>query len=172
MTSPPAASEIAVSFYHAFSQHDPEGGVRMIRPHAAFTDPVFGTLNAVQTAAMWRMLMGRAPEMTVSFELNRSGQAQPQPEVQTARGQWDAHYTLSQTGRPVHNVVQATMQMRDGLIYRHTDIFDFWRWARQALGLPGMLLGWTPALHRRVSGTALAGLQASMDASSISGGEN
>jgi hypothetical protein len=51
------------------------------------------------------------------------------------------------------------MQMQDGLILRHVDSFDVWAWSRQALGLPGALLGWTPMMHRKISASALAGLE-------------
>jgi len=36
--------------------------------------------------------------------------------------------------------------------------FDFWAWSRQALGLPGWLLGWTPWLRRKVRATAARNL--------------
>ena len=37
-----------------------------------------------------------------------------------------------------------------GLIAEHHDEFDFYRWARQALGPPGVLLGWTPLVRSAV----------------------
>lgn len=46
-----------------------------------------------------------------------------------------------------------------GLIARHRDRFDFWRWSRQALGLPGWLLGWTPFRRRKVRAQAAANLK-------------
>ena len=45
-----------------------------------------------------------------------------------------------------------------GLIKRHRDRFDFWAWSRQALGLPGWLLGWTPWLRNKVRATAARNL--------------
>ncbi len=64
---------------------------------------------------------------------------------------------FSQTGRPVVNDVQATFRFQDGLIAEHHDDFDFHRWARQALGLPGLLLGWTPMLKARSGARPQAG---------------
>ena len=46
----------------------------------------------------------------------------------------------------------------DGLITRHRDRFDFWRWSRQALGPAGWLLGWTPLLRAKVRATAAGNL--------------
>lgn len=149
--SPP--SEVARAFYSAFAQRDAERMASLYHPEATFHDAVFGTLNAAEAGDMWRMLLGRTPDMTVSSVLLGT-------EGQTAQVRWDAHYPFSQTGRRVHNVVHARLTVEHGLIIRHTDRFNFWVWSRQALGLPGLLLGWTPALHRKISQTALAGLKA------------
>ena len=71
---------------------------------------------------------------------------------------WIAHYTFTQTGRPVTNDVRAAFRFADGLIAEHRDDFDFHRWSRQALGTPGLLLGWTPILRASVRRRARAGL--------------
>jgi len=60
----------------------------------------------------------------------------------------------------VHNIIDAQFTFRDGLIASHRDRFDFWSWSRQALGAPGLLLGWTPALRRKVQARAAANLKA------------
>jgi len=59
---------------------------------------------------------------------------------------WIAKYTFTQTGRPVTNDVRAKMRFRDGLIAEHWDSFSLHSWTRQALGTPGLLLGWSPLL--------------------------
>ena len=45
------------------------------------------------------------------------------------------------------NRIDATFALRDGLIRRHHDSFDLWRWLRQALGFKGVLLGWLPPVQ-------------------------
>ena len=72
---------------------------------------------------------------------------------------WRAHYTFTQTGRPVVNDVHASFRFADGRIVEHRDEFDFHRWARQALGPSGLLLGWTPLLRSAVRRRARAGLE-------------
>ena len=71
---------------------------------------------------------------------------------------WLADYTFTQTGKKVHNDVRAAFRFRDGLIVDHVDTFDFPKWARQALGTTGLLLGWTPMVRNKVRHTARAGL--------------
>jgi len=50
----------------------------------------------------------------------------------------------------------------EGLIATQRDRFDFWAWSRQALGAPGLLLGWTPMLKNKVRAGAAKNLAAYM----------
>ena len=79
----------------------------------------------------------------------------------TERGaHWEANYRFTATGRMVHNIIEADFEFdAAGLITRQRDRFDFWRWSRQALGAPGLLLGWTPMLRAKVRDQAAKGLQ-------------
>jgi len=65
----------------------------------------------------------------------------------------------------VHNVIEAKFEFRDGLIYRHRDHFDFWRWSRQSLGIMGWLMGWSSFLQQKVSAAAMKSLRTFMDKS-------
>jgi hypothetical protein len=70
---------------------------------------------------------------------------------------------FSQTGRPVLNDVRATFRFAEGgLIADHADAFSFHRWSRQALGAPGLLLGWTPLLKATVRRKAAESLASFM----------
>jgi hypothetical protein len=48
------------------------------------------------------------------------------------------------------------------LIVNHIDDFSFYQWARQALGITGLLLGWLPFLKKKVQAAALVKLDAFM----------
>jgi hypothetical protein len=37
---------------------------------------------------------------------------------------------------------------------RHTDDFDIWKWSKQALGIPGHLLGWTGYMQKKINENA------------------
>jgi hypothetical protein len=75
-------------------------------------------------------------------------------EIETEEGygscQWVATYTFSQTGRRVVNKGKAFFKFSEGRIAEHQDDFDLWKWSRQALGISGILLGWTPFMHRKI----------------------
>jgi len=139
-------------FYGAFDAKDGDTMAACYAPDARFHDPVFGELNGVEAGDMWRMLTGRAQDLRVELLEHDAGD-----ERGTAH--WRAHYTFAQTGRPVVNDIQASFRFAGALIAEHDDRFGFYRWARQALGTEGMLLGWTPFMRNAVSRRAREGLR-------------
>ena len=147
-------------FYAAFAQRDAAGMARCYHPDIAFSDPVFPMLRGAEATAMWAMLTSRAKG---DFEIILVD-ASADSESGTAR--WDAKYTFTQTGRLVHNRIEAVYAFRDGKIVRHVDRFSFWRWSRQAMGPLGLLLGWSSplkAMVRRKARASLAGFMARGD---------
>lgn len=118
---------------------------------AVFTDPVFQTLSSMEVKAMWHMLAAAAQDLKIIFgDVSVSGNE--------GSCQWQAWYTFSRTGRKVHNIIQAKFEFKDGKIIRHTDHFNLWRWSSMALGVPGVLLGWTPLIRNKVRSSARKGL--------------
>ena len=144
--------------YAGLAAHDGDAMAACYAPQATFTDPIFVGLGPGAAQDMWRMLTSRAVDMTVDLVEHEAGG----DSRGTAR--WIAHYTFSSTGRRVVNDVQSLFRFDDaGLIVWQQDDFDFWRWARQALGRPGLLLGWTPVLQHKVRDTSKAQLAAFRD---------
>jgi len=144
-------AELIKKFYTCFQQRDPDGMTACYRPEIVFSDPVFQTLKGERAIAMWHMLIGRSKDIEITF-----GDIQADDERGSAH--WEATYTYSATGRKVHNVINAQFRFQDGSILAHHDTFDLWKWASQALGLSGRLLGWTPFMQqaiRRRAGQAL-----------------
>ena len=137
-------------FYAAFDRRDGTAMAAVYAPDGHFRDPVFGDLTGAEAGAMWRMLTRTARDLKVQLA-----------EHDERSAHWIATYTFSATGRPVVNDVRATFRFADGLIAEHTDAFGFHRWARQALGTPGLLLGWTPLLRAQVRKRAAASLERS-----------
>ena len=117
-----------------------------------FEDPAFGELRGDEARGMWKMLCARAKDLQVNA-------SDIDADDIRGRAHWEAIYTFSQTGRRVHNKIDASFEFRDGLIAVHRDRFDFWAWSRQALGAPGLLLGWTPFLRGKVRVQARSGLR-------------
>lgn len=157
-TSDSANADVITRFYAAFARGDADAMGAAYADDATFEDPAFGTLTASEARAMWKMLTGRSSDLRVECRDvtadDRSGSAH-----------WEAWYTFGGK-HPVHNVIQATFEFRDGLIAKHVDSFDFPRWAGQALGLPGKLLGRTSILHNKTTARAKAQLAAYMSGAS------
>lgn len=139
-------------FYTAFNAHDGDTMASCYAPDAHFWDPVFNDLNGKEPGQMWRMLTGRSKDLRVEL---------PEHDATDDAGtaHWIAHYTFS-TGRKVVNDIRATFKFTpDGLIADHRDEFDFYKWTRQALGPPGLLLGWSPIVQNKVRSQAREGLE-------------
>ncbi len=138
--------EIIHAFYTAFGQKDAAKMTAHYDQNATFSDPVFPNLDGEGVRAMWTMLC-EAPELKIEV-------SEVKADDQTGSARWDAWYTFSATGRQVHNIIYARFEFKDGKIKVHNDVFDFWRWSRQALGAPGVVLGWTPFLKSKIQKTA------------------
>jgi ketosteroid isomerase-like protein len=145
-------------FYDSFAALDAEGMKACYHPDIVFSDPAFGELRGPQAGAMWAMLCARARDLEVSA-------SDIEADDTRGRAHWDARYTFGQTGRKVLNRIDAEFEFRDGLIVRHTDTFNFYAWARQALGPAGLMLGWTPVMQNKVRDTARRGLARHMQES-------
>mgnify|MGYP001399064294 CR=1 FL=1 len=124
---------IITEFYTAFANHDYKGMVACYHDEVEFSDPAFGTLKGDQAKAMWKMLIERSEgKLKVEFS-----------NITDNSAHWEAYYVFSKTGRNVHNKIDARFEFKDGKIYRHHDHFNLWKWSSQALGLSGLLLGYT-----------------------------
>ena len=133
-------------FYRAFQQRDGAAMTNLYHAQATFDDPAF-SLRGEQIGKMWRMLCSRGADLRIEF-------ANVQADDAGGSVDWQAWYTFSASGRPVHNIIHARLRFADDLIIEHIDDFDFWRWSRQALGPAGLLLGWSSVLKRKVRNQA------------------
>lgn len=145
--------ELITRFYTAFNDRDAETMAASYADHATFEDPAFGSLDADQVRAMWRMLLGRATDLRATFKDVRADDV-------AGRAHWEADYTFGK--HPVHNVIGSRFAFADGLIASHVDSFDWPAWAAQALGVPGKLLGRTSFLHNQARATARRQLETHM----------
>jgi len=153
MTPADAHAALIRDFYDAFQRRDHLVMAACYAPEAQFSDPVFPDLVGGRIGAMWRMLCERATDLRVVA----SGIT---ADADRGAAHWEAWYTFTATGRPVHNVIEAAFEFRNARVIRHTDTFDFPTWARQALGWKGLLLGWAPPLRRAVRRQAARSLDA------------
>ena len=164
MPGDPAANAALIErFYTAFARRDHETMAACYAADARFSDPVFQDLQGDEVTAMWRMLCERGTDLELSHSAVEA-------EADRGSAHWDADYTFSATGRKVHNEIDASFSFGDGLIVEHTDSFDLWRWARQALGPVGIALGWAPPLQNKIRGQARENLREFMAAGPAANG--
>lgn len=132
--------EVIAKFYEAFKQRDAKTMLSCYHEDIVFHDPAFGELDYRGVGKMWTYLLEKGDkDMKIDYVV-----------LDEHRANWEAQYLFSSTKRKVHNKIEASFEFRDGKIVKHTDHFDFWKWSRMALGLPGYLLGWSPYLRNKV----------------------
>ncbi|HEX3562641.1 MAG TPA: nuclear transport factor 2 family protein [Solirubrobacterales bacterium] len=129
-------AELIRRLYDALNRHDGEAMAQLYDPDGRFHDAAFGELTGVEAGDMWRMLTGRSEDLKVEL-------AEHEANGDAGTAHWIATYTF-RGGRRVVNDVHAKFRFRDGKIAEHDDSFSFWRWARQALGPSGLVLGLPP----------------------------
>ena len=156
-------AQLLTDFYTAFARRDGNAMAACYHPDAEFSDPAFPGLRGARVTSMWRMLCERGTDLEITFR-------DVQADDRTGRAQWEARYTFSMSGNKVLNRVSSEFEFKDGKILRQTDRFDFWAWARQAIGGPaGVLLGWTPLVRNKVQAQARRSLDKYMEEHGIKG---
>ena len=151
-----ANEQLIHHFYTCFKNKDFKGMQDCYANDATFSDAVFKNLNTNQVRAMWQMLITKGKDMHLEFNIKGS-------TADSVAAHWDASYTFSTTGRKVINKIDATFQIKNGKIVKHIDNFNFYTWSKQALGLTGLLLGWTSFLNKKISAKAMENLVHFMD---------
>lgn len=147
-------------FYTCFKNKDYKGMQNCYADNAVFNDAVFKNLNAKEVKAMWQMLISSGKNMRIEFKDIKAIN-------NTVTAHWDAYYTFSKTGNKVVNKIDASFIIENGKIISHNDSFNFYKWAKQALGFSGLLLGWTPLLKNKVQKSAQESLKTFMKKSNI-----
>lgn len=137
-------TEIITRFYEAFAKSEAAGMNACYSNDIVFFDPVFELLEGAEVRNMWDMLCRNAKDFSLKFS-NIIDQGEGYYTCD-----WVAHYTFSANGRKVINKVRANMKIIDGKIIEHSDAFSLHRWAAQALGFSGWLLGWNSLYQRQI----------------------
>jgi hypothetical protein len=137
-------------FYEAFANGDASKMRKCYHPNIEFRDPIFGSLKGNDVCQMWEMLIARS-NANIKIKLSNV-----KSNDYHGVALWVATYNFSKNKRAVVNSIRAEFFFQDGLIRRHTDDFDIYRWSKQALGLTGYLFGWTGFMQNKIHTNALS----------------
>lgn len=140
--------QVIENFYTAFQQLDYTAMNSCYSDDIVFSDPAFGFLRGEEVKYMWEMLCKNAKDFSLTFSNTQL------LDDEYATCNWVATYTFSKTGRKVVNHIKAFMKLKDGKIIEHSDAFKLSKWAAQALGFKGELLGWTGFMKRKIQKNA------------------
>ncbi|MBE7413268.1 MAG: nuclear transport factor 2 family protein [Leptospiraceae bacterium] len=147
----PQNKEIIEKFYTSFQNKDSKTMLECYHEDIEFSDPVFQNLKGIQAKAMWMMLIEKSPELKILF-------SNIQSDGDFASADWEADYPFGKTKRQIHNKIHAEFQLKDGKIINHKDNFSLWKWAGMALGISGVLLGFTSKIQNKIRSEAMTGL--------------
>lgn len=146
-------TELIQKFYTSFQKKDFKAMQECYADGVHFSDDAFPGLIGKQAKAMWHMLAIGGKDLQLTFSNVTANET-------TGSCDWVATYTFSLTGNKVINKVHAEFEFNNGKITRHTDSFDFYKWAGQAFGFKGQLLGWTSFFKNKVQATTKSRLAA------------
>jgi ketosteroid isomerase-like protein len=143
-------------FFAAYTRGDPAAMAALLAEDASgapvvYDDPSFGHLEgADKVGAMWKVVAGGNPPVTVSFE----GQPQVSPDGRQVKVQVVESYKF--LGNDIANHITSTFQFNaDGKIVRQQDEFDWGKWAAQVKGIESMPIKGLGALLATKTGHAL-----------------
>jgi ketosteroid isomerase-like protein len=139
-------------FYSAFAKADANIMCECYHNDIQFQDPAFGILHEKKVCQMWKMLIEKSKgNIKIDFYDIKA-------DDYTGTARWIATYNFSKTNRKVINEVHAEFHFLDGLIVKHTDYFNIWKWSKQAFGFKGLLMGWTGFMQKQIQKQAVASL--------------
>ena len=140
--------QIIQKFYESFAGNNADAMISCYADDIEFSDPAFGLLKGEDAKNMWKMLVERA-KGNIKIEFKNVV-----ADDKKGSADWTADYLFSKTGRKVFNEIHADFEFQDGKIIKHTDNFDLWKWSKQALGISGVLLGWSSFLKNKIQKNA------------------
>jgi hypothetical protein len=141
--------KLLARFYTAFANANPDEMCACYHPDIKFSDPVFNSLKGQEVCQMWTMLLKKSKgNIKIHYSEVKANQF-------IGSAKWIANYQFSKTKRMVTNTIYAQFQFKDGLIIKHTDNFDIWKWSKQAFGLKGFLFGWTGFMQKKIQEQAM-----------------
>lgn len=148
-----ANEALITKFYTAFANGDAKTMSECYHSKVQFSDPAFGLLKEDQVSKMWEMLLLKSKgNIKIEFSDIKADDF-------SGTAKWVAAYNFSKTKRNVINKIAAEFTFQDGLIIKHTDRFDVWKWSGQAFGPAGYLLGWTSFFQNKIREQALLSLK-------------
>lgn len=146
-----AHEQLIEEFYAGFADGEPDTMISCYHPQVVFTDPAFGTLEGADVADMWRMLL---KDGTKSIDVEFSDIV-----ANDVGGSANCVADYKFAGRPVQNCISSEFTFKDGLIIKQVDSYDLWKWSQQALGLQGLLFGWSLLMKNRIQRQAISSLR-------------
>ena len=113
-------------FYTAFANADVAKMCECYHPNIHFHDPAFGLLQGEEVFQMWKMLIEKSNgNLKIDFSEIKANE-------HLGSAKWIAKYNFSKTNRKIVNIIASKFL------------------SKQALGIKGLLLGWTGYMQKKI----------------------
>lgn len=158
MQANPTTAQALERFFDAMQRCDTEALRTSYHPALRFDDPLISTTSVGDRLDWCGMLWSpRDADGQRIWQLELE-EVRTRGALATAR--WNLRYRYTPTKRLIDQALHSHFSFdADGRITTQRDSFDFWRWSRQAHGLLGLLLGWTPLMWDQAREQARASLE-------------
>ncbi|RPA97285.1 hypothetical protein L873DRAFT_1810109 [Choiromyces venosus 120613-1] len=121
----------------AYREMDYEKLTNLWHPEYTFADPAFPNLDTTRSRAMFHMFItNRDKNKMVVTHITPAVASDTQENTYVTTYTCDYLYGAA----PVHNEIRATIELKDGKIWRQVDEFPLAAWAKQSLGMVGTAL--------------------------------
>ena len=105
---------------------------------------------------MWKMLLNNNQNFKITYKIERVSESQ-------FIINWKAEYLFGKKKRRVINFVESNIKIKDSKIIEQIDSFNFYKWAKQSLGIVGLFLGKSKLFRKKISNSAYKKLKESFN---------
>ncbi|CUS12507.1 unnamed protein product [Tuber aestivum] len=129
-------ADLVNEYIGAYREMDYEKLTNLWHPEYTFADPAFPDLNSLRSRAMFHMFITNRDKN--KMVVTHTTPAIPGPKENTYITTYTCDYLYGTA--PVHNEIRATIEVKDGKIWKQVDEFPLAAWAKQSLGMMGTAL--------------------------------
>ncbi|MCK5781380.1 MAG: nuclear transport factor 2 family protein [Flavobacteriales bacterium] len=143
---------LIAKFFEGLKQQDLDMMLSCYHENIIFSDPAFGILRKEKVFTMWKKILKEPRDLRIEY-------SSIEADEENGSAKWEAWYSFSVTGKLVHNKIESRFVFKDNLIAEQHDSFFLRKWAAQAFGLKGRLIGGTSYFRERIQHFTMKALE-------------
>jgi len=138
---------VITGLYNAYKERNPELMASFYTEDASFKDEIFGEVTGQEIPKVWEVVHSTTSNFYLYFHIVNVNK-----NLATVNSQLS--YTFKHTGRKIDISITSIFRFENGKIRHQVDEYSLWKWASQAFGVSGFLLGWNPKFKNKIRQSA------------------